>query len=185
MTSMDHENGTTRCYEALKLEKEDFDYVINIQGDEPFIKPSQIDLIGNFLNGQIEIATLAKIAETQEELTKYGEVWITMNVNREALYFSRSVIPHIMDKSGVPMQAEKWFGKFPFLKHVGMYAYRSDVLAKIINLPVSSLETAERLEQLRWMENGFKVSVVETDEETFCIDTQEDLEKARQMLAAH
>src|SRR5690349_2302053 len=88
MTSADHENGTTRCYEALEKEEEKYDYVVNIQGDEPFINSNQIDLLGSLLNGKTEIATLGKAAENPEELEKYGEVWITMNVNREALYFS-------------------------------------------------------------------------------------------------
>jgi 3-deoxy-manno-octulosonate cytidylyltransferase (CMP-KDO synthetase) len=103
-----------------------------------------------------------------------------MNVNKEALYFSRSIIPYI-----VPDVSDKkeWLSKYPFFKHVGMYAYRTDILEQITKLPVSSLEKVERLEQLRWLENGFRVSIVETTEETFCIDTPQDLEKARVFLA--
>jgi 3-deoxy-manno-octulosonate cytidylyltransferase (CMP-KDO synthetase) len=174
MTRIDHPSGTDRCYEALTQQKETFDYVINIQGDEPFIKPEQIDLLGASLNGAVEIATLGKKVTTIEELESEGEVKITMNTNQEALYFSRAIIPFVVgaDKKGL-------LSKFPFFKHVGMYAYRTDILAAITKLSVSSLEKVERLEQLRWLENGFKVSIVETTEETMCIDTPEDLDRAR------
>jgi 3-deoxy-manno-octulosonate cytidylyltransferase (CMP-KDO synthetase) len=182
MTREDHSSGTDRCFEALTLQKEQYDYVINIQGDEPFIKPDQIDLLGSKLDGTVEIATLGKIIHTVEELESEGEVKITMNTRKEALYFSRSIIPYI-----VPNTADKndWLKKFEYFKHVGMYAYRSDILDKITRLEVSSLEKVEKLEQLRWLENGFKVSIVETTEETFCIDTPEDLEKARLFISSH
>jgi 3-deoxy-manno-octulosonate cytidylyltransferase (CMP-KDO synthetase) len=179
MTREDHVSGTDRCFEALTIEKEKFDYVINIQGDEPFIKPGQIDLLGSKLNGSVEIATLGKAISSVEELESDGEVKITMNVNKEALYFSRAIIPFIVSNTS---DKKEWLKKYPFFKHVGMYAYRSDVLAKITTLPLSSLEAVEKLEQLRWLENGFKVSIVETDEETMCIDTQQDYEKALAFL---
>lgn len=179
MTREDHASGTDRCYEALTLEEEKFEYVINIQGDEPFIKPGQINLLGSRLNGSVEIATLGKAISNVEELESEGEVKITMNVNMEALYFSRSIIPHVVSNT---KDKNEWLKKFRFFKHVGMYAYRADVLAKITKLPVSSLEIVEKLEQLRWLENAFKVSIVETDEDTFCIDTQQDYEKALAFL---
>ena len=123
----------------------------------------------------MEIATLGKMISTLEELESEGEVKITMNTNREALYFSRAIIPFVVGTS----DKEQLLSKFPFFKHVGMYAYRADILESITKLSVSSLEKVERLEQLRWLENGFKVSIVETTEETMCIDTPEDLERAR------
>lgn len=176
MTKVEHSSGTDRCFEALTLESEKFNYVINIQGDEPFIHPGQIDLLASTLDGTAEIATLGKAISSVEELESEGEVKITMNVKREALYFSRSIIPYIVPDV---LDKKEWLLKYPFFKHVGMYAYRSDILEKITQLPVSSLEKVERLEQLRWLENGFKVSVAETIEETFCIDTPQDLARAR------
>lgn len=182
MTRVDHASGTDRCAEALSLQNDKFDYVINIQGDEPFIQPHQIDLLGSKLNGQVEIATLGKVITNVEELVSESEVKIALNTRQEALYFSRAIIPHIVTTEP---QADKtaWLQQYNFFKHVGMYAYRTDILAQITKLPMSSLEKAERLEQLRWLENGFKVSIVETSEETFCIDTPHDLEKARLLLA--
>jgi len=180
MTRDSHVSGTDRCYEALSLQHSRYDYVINIQGDEPFIQPEQIDLLGSKLNGAVEIATLGKTISTVDELESEGEVKITMNANKEALYFSRSIIPYIVPNAS---DKKEWLSKYPFFKHVGMYAYRTDILEQITKLPVSSLEKVERLEQLRWLENGFKVSIVETTEETFCIDTPQDLEKARVFLA--
>lgn len=180
MTRVDHPSGTDRCYEALSLQNESFDYVINIQGDEPFIKPEQIDILASSLNGSVEIATLGKKITTLDELNSEGEVKIAMNVNREALYFSRAIIPFV-----VGADKKELLSKFPFFKHVGMYAYRTDILTAITKLSVSSLEKVEKLEQLRWLENGFRVSVVETMEETMCIDTPEDLERARAFALKH
>lgn len=172
MTSPDHASGTDRCFEALTLEKEKYDYVINIQGDEPFISPKQIDLLASLLDGVTELATLAKRISDQESLVNPNVVKVVRNVNDEALYFSRATIPFIRNK-----------GEHTFFKHVGMYGYRSDILEKITRLKVSALERAESLEQLRWLENGFRVKVAETTQETIGVDTPDDLEKALAFLS--
>lgn len=173
MTSPDHASGTDRCFEALKLQKEKYDYVINIQGDEPFISPKQIELLAGLLDGNTELATLAKKINDQESLFNPNVVKVVKNGNDEALYFSRSTIPHVRNTDNA-----EWLIKHTFFKHIGMYAYRADILEKITGLKVSALERAESLEQLRWIENGFRVKVAETDIETIGIDTPEDLEKA-------
>lgn len=177
MTKETHVSGTDRCYEALTKQNEKFDYVINIQGDEPFIQPSQIDLLASQLNGTTEIATLVKALNTKEELFNPNLVKAIFNKNHEALYFSRSPIPHIRNTA-----EDAWLSKHTFYKHIGMYGYRSDVLEKLTALPVSLLERAESLEQLRWLENGFKITIAETLTETFGIDTPDDLDKAIQHL---
>jgi 3-deoxy-manno-octulosonate cytidylyltransferase (CMP-KDO synthetase) len=180
MTRVDHPSGTDRCAEALTLQDGKFDYVINIQGDEPFIQPEQIDLLGSKLNGQTEIATLGKIITNIEELESESEVKIALNVRQEALYFSRAIIPYIVSGDA---DKTNWLKQYNFFKHVGMYAYRTDILGQLTRLPMSPLEKVERLEQLRWLENGFRISIVETTEETICIDTPADLEKARLLFA--
>jgi 3-deoxy-manno-octulosonate cytidylyltransferase (CMP-KDO synthetase) len=177
MTRDNHVSGTDRCFEALGLQKEEFDYVINVQGDEPFIQPEQIDLLASFLDGQTEIATLAKTIENEEELFNSNLVKVVFGLNKKALYFSRSAIPHIRNT-----EQTEWLRRHKFFKHIGMYAYRSDILKELTGLPVSSLEKAESLEQLRWLENGFKITVVETLTETFGIDTPDDLKKAIEHL---
>ncbi len=177
MTKESHVSGTDRCFEALELQPEKFDYVINVQGDEPFIQPDQIDLLASTLDGHKEIATLVKGIENQDELFNPNLVKAVFNLSHEALYFSRSAIPHIRNKD----QAV-WLSSHKFYKHIGMYAYRTDVLERLTRLPVSSLEKAESLEQLRWLENGFKITVVETLTETFGIDTPDDLNKALEHL---
>jgi 3-deoxy-manno-octulosonate cytidylyltransferase (CMP-KDO synthetase) len=164
-------------FEAYSLLQEKFDYVINVQGDEPFIQPEQIDLLASNLDGKTEIATLAKSIEKEEELFNPNLVKVVFSLNREALYFSRSPIPHIRNRD-----QSLWFSSHKFYKHIGMYAYRSDVLERLTKLPVSSLEKAESLEQLRWLENGFRIAVVETQTETFGIDTPDDLLKAMEHL---
>ncbi len=179
MTSENHASGTDRCYEVLSKEQEIFDYVINIQGDEPFISPTQIDLLTSLLDGTTELATLIKKLEMQEQLINPNVVKVVVNENMEAMYFSRSPIPYWRGKE------IDWVDKHPYYKHIGMYGYRSDVLKKITSLKVSYLEKAESLEQLRWLENGFKIKTAETTIETVGIDTPEDLEHARQYLKHH
>ncbi|RAV98305.1 3-deoxy-manno-octulosonate cytidylyltransferase [Pseudochryseolinea flava] len=173
MTKESHVSGTDRCYEALTLQEEKFDYVINIQGDEPFIKPEQIDLLAAKLTGETEIATLVKAIDQVEQLFNPNIVKAVLSKNSEALYFSRSTIPHIRSAA-----ESLWISKHTFYKHIGMYGYRSDILEQLTKLPVSSLEKAESLEQLRWLENGFKITVAETSLETIGIDTPEDLKHA-------
>lgn len=173
MTKENHVSGTDRCFEAFSLQRENFDYVINVQGDEPFIQPEQINLLASTLDGKTEIATLGKRIENQEELFNPNLVKVVFSLHGEALYFSRSAIPHIRNKDH-----SVWLSSHKFFKHIGMYAYRTDILEQLTRLPVSSLEKAESLEQLRWLENGFKIRVVETFTETFGIDTPDDLNKA-------
>jgi 3-deoxy-manno-octulosonate cytidylyltransferase (CMP-KDO synthetase) len=173
MTREDHPSGTDRCFEAVSQQKEKYDYVINIQGDEPFIKPEQIDLIASKLDGKTEIATLVKAITDVEQLFNANVVKAVVSKEMKALYFSRATIPHLRNVS-----QEQWIEKQKFFKHIGMYAYRSDILKELIQLEVSSLEKAESLEQLRWVENGFSITVAETMLETLGIDTPEDLLKA-------
>jgi 3-deoxy-manno-octulosonate cytidylyltransferase (CMP-KDO synthetase) len=177
MTEVNHPSGTDRCFEALKKSGKEYSYVINIQGDEPFIDPSQIDLLAGVCDGKTELATLMIPVDSHEVLFDTGEVKITMNNKHEALYFSREVIPHI---KGV--DKKEWHKHFPYYRHVGMYAYRADVLKQITTLAPSSLEKAESLEQLRWLENGFKIKLAITDFDSHCIDTPEDIEKVIRLM---
>ncbi|WP_333820233.1 3-deoxy-manno-octulosonate cytidylyltransferase [Ohtaekwangia sp.] len=179
MTNENHASGTDRCYEALSLQADTFDYVINIQGDEPFIQPAQIELLASKLNGQTEIATLIKAIDQPEQLFNPNLVKVVINKLGEALYFSRSTIPHIRNTP-----EREWLSKHTFYKHIGMYAYRTDILAQLTRISVSSLERAESLEQLRWLENGFRIMVAETKAETVGIDTPEDLSRALTLLTA-
>jgi 3-deoxy-manno-octulosonate cytidylyltransferase (CMP-KDO synthetase) len=177
MTKPDHVSGTDRCHEALLLQRKKYDYVINIQGDEPFIQPDQIDLLAGKLDGTTEIATLVKSLQSNEQLFNPNVVKVVLSSTMGALYFSRSPIPHIRNTP-----QNEWLNKHKFYKHIGMYAYRSDVLERLTRLSMSSLEKAESLEQLRWLENGFSIAVAETTTETIGIDTPEDLQKALQGL---
>lgn len=171
MTAAYHPSGTDRCYEALQQLGVSYRYVINIQGDEPLIDPAQIDELAAVLqDGTTEIATQMIPVSNHEELFDKGEVKIVLNTAREALYFSRMVIPFI---KGV--EEKEWHQHHQYYRHVGMYAYRTDVLERITELGVSSLEQAESLEQLRWLENGFRIKCVPTTYESHCIDTPEDL----------
>ena len=178
MTKETHVSGTDRCFEALSLQHELFDYVINIQGDEPFIQPEQIDLLAKKLDGLTEIATLVKSIDHEAYLFNPNVVKAVISKDWKALYFSRSPIPHIRNT-----EHNLWLSKHNFYKHIGMYAYRSDILEKLTTLEVSHLEKAESLEQLRWLENGFHIAVAETKTETIGIDTPEDLVRALEHLA--
>lgn len=177
MTKAEHPSGTDRCFEAYINTGEEFDYIINVQGDEPFIDPSQIDLLANICDGNTELATLMIKCNSYDVLFDKGEVKITLNTNNEALYFSRMVIPFI---KGV--EEKEWHKHFNYFRHVGMYAYRKDVLEKVTKLQPSSLEKAESLEQLRWLENGFKIKCAETLHDSHCIDTPEDVEKVIKLM---
>lgn len=176
-TSSEHKSGTDRCVEALKKVDGEFDYVINIQGDEPFIDPGQINTLIKMFDGQTEIATLIKQVADESQLFNPNVVKVVKNSRNEALYFSRSNIPYIrgVDKSA-------WLQKHTFYKHLGIYGYRCDVLKKLAALPMSRLEQAESLEQLRWLENGYKIMVGETSIESIGIDTPEDLEEAKKLV---
>lgn len=177
MTAENHPSGTDRAYEAFLKAGSEWDYVINIQGDEPFIDPGQVDLLCNICDGKTELATLMIKCNSHDVLFDKGEVKITLNKNNEALYFSRMVIPFI---KGV--DEKEWHKHFNYFRHVGMYAYRKDVLEKITKLEPSSLEKAESLEQLRWLENGFKIKCAETKFDSHCIDTPEDIEKVIRLM---
>lgn len=172
ITKANHASGTDRCFEALQLQNEKYDYVINIQGDEPFIDPRQIDELGELLDGTVELATLIKKITTTDELFNLGEVKTVFNKDMEALYFSRQPIPYYRNAAELD-----WLQQQDYYKHIGIYAYRADILEKISKLPVSGLEKAESLEQLRWLENGLKIKLAFTEFESVCIDTKEDLEK--------
>lgn len=177
MTHDRHPSGTDRCYEAYTLLGETFDYVINIQGDEPFIQPSQIDTLADVLDGKTEIATLVKRTTNLDELDNPGEVKVVLNRDRVALYFSRTPIPYLHNTP-----KDCWADKHAFYKHIGLYAFRSDILRDITQLPVSDLEKAESLEQLRWLENGYSIQVAETDTESLCIETPDDVQRAVEYL---
>lgn len=181
MTSEQHRSGTDRCYEAYSKLEEHFDVVINIQGDEPFIQPEQIKSLQScFDEPETEIATLAKVITEQdgfETLNNPNNPKLVVNKRNEALYFSRSVIPY---KRG--SETNSWISGHSYYKHVGIYAYRATILRELTLLPQSPLEIAESLEQLRWLENGYRIKVGFTDVETVGIDTPEDLEKVRQLL---
>jgi 3-deoxy-manno-octulosonate cytidylyltransferase (CMP-KDO synthetase) len=174
MTSNKHQSGTDRCFEVLeKIGKEKYDVVVNIQGDEPFIHPEQIDkVIRSFKHDNIHIATLGHKLTDSRDLISPTLVKIVRKVNGEALYFSRSPVPFMRESS-----SKDWTKLYPYLKHIGIYAYRTQVLEEIVKLPMSSLEKAESLEQLRWLENGYSIMVEETDKESFPVDYPEDLKK--------
>jgi len=178
MTAPHHPSGTDRCLEALQQLKEPYQYVINIQGDEPFIEPEQIDELAAVLNdGTTELATQMIAVDSYELLFDKGEVKVVLNTNNEALFFSRMVIPFI---KGV--DEKEWHMHHRYYRHVGMYAYRSDILHQIAALPVSALEKAESLEQLRWLEHGFRIKCVVTEHESHCIDEPEDVVKVLQLI---
>jgi len=177
MTSPDHRSGTDRCLEAYLKLKEDYDVIINIQGDEPFIHPSQIELLkAAFQNPETQIATLVKPFSSDddfENLFNPNTPKVVLNSKGQAIYFSRSIIPYIRGK-----HHSEWLKSHVFYKHIGIYAYKPEVLKEISSLPQSVSEKAESLEQLRWIENGYTIQTMITHEETFGIDTPEDLEKA-------
>ncbi len=178
MTSANHQSGTDRIEEAVEQLRLTCDVVLNIQGDEPFIQRQQIETLCHcFDDSKTQIATLGKRFESQKALENPNSPKIVVDKDGYALYFSRSVIPFIRNKKG-----DEWMGQYPFLKHLGIYAYRRDVLKEITQLPQSSLELAESLEQLRWLQNGYRIKVGLTDIETVGIDTPEDLDRAERFL---
>ena len=173
MTSPHHQSGTDRCQEARQQIGGSYDYVVNIQGDEPFIQPAQIDRLTAVLDGRVELATLIKRITDPAVLQHPNSPKVVISAAGEALYFSRQAIPYQRDQP-----IEKWLDHQPYYRHIGLYAYRADVLAHITQLPPSMLERAEALEQLRWLENGFRIQTVVTDIETIGIDTPDDLAAA-------
>jgi 3-deoxy-manno-octulosonate cytidylyltransferase (CMP-KDO synthetase) len=181
MTRADHKSGTDRIEEAAEKIGLDADVIINVQGDEPFIQPSQIKTLMQLFDApETQIGTLGKPFESIDAVENPNSPKIVTDNRGFALYFSRSTIPFIRGK-----ERDRWFGEYPFLKHLGVYAYRREVLAEVTKLPMSSLEKAESLEQLRWLQNGYRIRVGLTEIETVGIDTPEDLTRAEEFLLKH
>ena len=180
MTRTDHKSGTDRIEEAAEIIDTTADVIINVQGDEPFIQRSQVETIMHlFDDAETQIGTIGKPFDTIEQAENPNSPKIVTDVRGYALYFSRSVIPFIRGH-----ERQQWLNQFPVLTHLGLYAYRRDVLRQITKLPQSSLEKAESLEQLRWLQNGYRIKVGLTDVETVGIDTPEDLARAEEFLSA-
>ena len=181
MTSPDHKSGTDRCAEAVTLYQKSnnkpVDVVINIQGDEPFLDPAILShLSKSFIDPKIRISTLVKKITNKKEIFDPNLPKVVIDKNGMALYFSRSPIPYVSN-----IEKTKWVVEYPFYKHIGIYAFRKEVLMELTQLPFSSLEQAESLEQNRWLENGYRIHVIETQHESVSVDTPEDLEKINNM----
>ena len=178
MTRSDHKSGTDRIEEAAEKIGSQADVIINVQGDEPFIQPSQIKTLMQLFNApETQIGTLGKRFENIEGVENPNSPKIVTDNRGFALYFSRSPIPFVRGK-----ERSEWLANYPFLKHLGIYAYRREVLREVTQLPQGNLEKAESLEQLRWLENGYRIRVGLTDVETVGIDTPEDLKRAEEFL---
>ncbi len=173
MTSPNHQSGTERCAEVA-LSYPQFSHIINIQGDEPFINPAQIDLLADFLTSStaFELATLCKKIEDKNILFNSNVVKVVMDKRDRALYFSRSTIPFFRD-----LPKENWLSDHTFFKHIGIYGYQATTLQSIVKLPEGKLEKAEKLEQLRWLENGYAIGVRQSPWDSMGIDTPEDLKR--------
>jgi 3-deoxy-manno-octulosonate cytidylyltransferase (CMP-KDO synthetase) len=183
ITSADHKSGTDRCAEAIdiiqNLLNKQIDVVVNIQGDEPFIAEEQLQIIKTmFADSDTQIATLVKPFSDDEDIFNANSPKVVVSKTNEALYFSRSPIPFVRGS-----EKENWTKQFVFFKHIGLYAYRSDILKRLAILPQGNLEKAESLEQLRWIENGYKIKIAQTNIENYSIDTLEDLEKLKKETA--
>ena len=176
MTSENHKTGTDRCYEALTKLPETYDVVINIQGDEPFIAIDQIEALKNcFVSGQIQLATLVKPFDANtsiDELENPNTPKVILSQTGEAICFSRSVIPYLRG-----VEKSQWAAAHTYYKHIGIYAYRTDILAQITKMTQTPIEKAESLEQLRWLENGLHIHVAITHSDNHSIDTPEDLQR--------
>jgi len=183
MTSQDHTTGTNRCLEAFEKTQATsdikFDFVINVQGDEPLLEPGQIkSLITCFEDPTTELATLVMPVTNEGDLFNESEVFAVFDKNNKALYFSRSVIPHVRD-----VHKTKWLQHHTFFKHLGMYGFRVDSLKEFANLEQTKLEKIESLEQNRWLENGGVIKIEITQHDTIPVDTIDDLEKVRRIVA--
>jgi 3-deoxy-manno-octulosonate cytidylyltransferase (CMP-KDO synthetase) len=177
MTSSKHTSGTDRCGEVAEQFPE-FDILVNIQGDEPMIDPHQIDLLCScYDNLNTRIATLVKLIHTKDELVNENTPKVILNKNHQAVYFSRATIPYLRGK-----KIDNWLSEHTFYKHIGIYAFKRQTLSEITKLPLSNLEIAEGLEQLRWIENGYPIQAAITDQESQAIDTPEDLIKLLKLL---
>jgi 3-deoxy-manno-octulosonate cytidylyltransferase (CMP-KDO synthetase) len=174
MTAENHPSGTDRCYEALQKAggSSKYDYIINIQGDEPFIDPETVEQMAKLLDFKTEIATAVKKINDYETLFDPNVVKAVLTMRKQCLYFSRQTVPYVRGH-----EPETWLEHADFYKHIGLYAYRNDVLEQISHLPPSPLENTEKLEQLRWLGYGYKIYATITNYESIGIDTPEDLEK--------
>ena len=177
MTDPRHQSGTDRCCEAVQMLEEQYDAVINIQGDEPFIDPRHIDLLVDMISrDDTQLASLVKRVEEAEDLFGSSKVKVVMDKTGKALYFSRNPIPFMQN-----VAHEKWLQKGRFYQHIGIYAYKTETLYQIAKMHPSALEQAESLEQLRWLENGLSIRMAVVAGESLSIDTPDDLAKAREM----
>ncbi|MCL4855887.1 MAG: 3-deoxy-manno-octulosonate cytidylyltransferase [Flavobacteriales bacterium] len=175
MTSTNHQSGTDRCAEVVTNLTENFNVVINIQGDEPFINPEQIKQLCNcFADSKTQIATLVKKISSSEDLFNENKVKAVIDKNNFALYFSRNPIPYFRCEP-----KENWLNKHNYFKHIGIYGYRREALLQFTSWPVAPIEDSEKLEQLRLLYHGVPIYMVETQHKPIGIDTLEDLEKAR------
>jgi 3-deoxy-manno-octulosonate cytidylyltransferase (CMP-KDO synthetase) len=176
MTSENHPSGTDRCAEALVNFEGDWKAVVNIQGDEPYIQPSQINAIASLLKNGAPIATLVKKIDNTEELTNINSPKVVLSNTGDALYFSRQPIPYL---KGIDIS--EWLKHGIYYKHIGIYGYQSEVLPELTQLKQGILEMSESLEQLRWLENGYSIMTAETTENTVAIDTPEDLSRLKNL----
>ena len=178
MTMPDHPSGTDRCMEAYVKSGMSADAIINIQGDEPLVDPIDIGRLAQLMQRDgVKIGTLIKKVKDSEVLLDPNKVKVVVSLKSEALYFSRSAIPHMMGE-----ELNRWLEKGKYFSHIGMYGYQKDTLRDLCLLPTSDLEGAEKLEQLRWLENGYRIHVTETQNNPVGIDTMADLERVRQMM---
>ena len=176
LTDPNHRSGTDRCREALYMLEGQYDAVVNIQGDEPFIDPAQINQVIELIGrDDTQLASLAKRIEDEDELFSPNVVKVVMDKQGNALYFSRNPIPFMRN-----LDRDKWLQKGEYYKHIGLYAYKTETLCQIAEMQSTALEMAESLEQLRWLENGLRIRMGVTQLESLSIDTQEDYEKAMQ-----
>jgi len=176
LTDPNHRSGTDRCREALYMLEGQYDAVVNIQGDEPFINPAQINQVIELIGrDDTQLASLAKRIEDEDELFSPNVVKVVMDKQGNALYFSRNPIPFMRN-----LDRDKWLQKGEYYKHIGLYAYKTETLCQIAEMQSTALEMAESLEQLRWLENGLRIRMGVTQLESLSIDTQEDYEKAMQ-----
>ena len=181
MTGSHHINGTERCAEVMESAYINADIIVNIQGDEPFILPEQIDeLVKCFDDENAEIATLVKKADNEELLNYSGEVKVVYDIEKYAMYFSRQTIPFIQKTA-----KENWLEKQAHYLHVGIYGFRDYILNDIVKLPESKLEKLESLEQIRWLENGYKIKLGFTTHTSMAVETPEDLIAAEAYFQKH
>jgi len=177
MTDPRHQSGTDRCYEAVEILEEQYDAVVNIQGDEPFIDPQHINLLVDMIScDDTQLASLVKRVEEEEDLFGSAKVKVVMDKTGKALYFSRNPIPYMRNTAH-----EKWLQKGCFYQHIGIYAYKTETLRQIAMMQPTALEMAESLEQLRWLENGLSIRMAVVAGESISIDTPDDLAKAIEM----